>query len=122
MQHCGGGFVFASLRRFRVSHVAFPCLANARGEYGAGTPVEAWGLIEFRVKYDDVLATQSRIVSTIPGEARLYMAYTCPFAQRAWITRNYKGLQDKIQLVPIDLWKRPAWYKEKVYPENKVLL
>ncbi|KAK9134763.1 hypothetical protein Syun_014093 [Stephania yunnanensis] len=29
---------------------------------------------------------------------RLYMAYTCPFAQRAWITRNYKGLQDKIQL------------------------
>ncbi|KAK9151653.1 hypothetical protein Syun_009962 [Stephania yunnanensis] len=31
-----------------------------------------------------------------------------------------KGLQDKIQLVPIDLWKRPAWYKEKVYPKNKV--
>ncbi|KAK9107337.1 hypothetical protein Syun_023348 [Stephania yunnanensis] len=31
------------------------------------------------------------------------------------------GLQDKIQLVPIDLWKRPAWYKEKVYPENKGL-
>ncbi|KAK9142407.1 hypothetical protein Syun_011807 [Stephania yunnanensis] len=30
------------------------------------------------------------------------------------------GLQDKIQLVPIDLWKRPAWYKEKVYPKNKV--
>ncbi|KAK9151991.1 hypothetical protein Syun_010300 [Stephania yunnanensis] len=29
------------------------------------------------------------------------------------------GLQDKIQLVPIDLWKRPAWYKEKVYPKNK---
>ncbi|KAK9107533.1 hypothetical protein Syun_023544 [Stephania yunnanensis] len=42
------------------------------------------------------------------------------YASRAWITRNYKGLQDKIQLVPIDLWKRPAWYKEKVYPENKV--
>ncbi|KAF7811438.1 protein IN2-1-like protein B-like [Senna tora] len=30
------------------------------------------------------------------------------------------GLQDKIQLVPIDLQDRPAWYKEKVYPPNKV--
>ncbi|KAG5083773.1 hypothetical protein JHK84_053811 [Glycine max] len=30
------------------------------------------------------------------------------------------GLQDKIKLVPIDLQNRPAWYKEKVYPENKV--
>lgn len=31
-----------------------------------------------------------------------------------------KGLQDKIELVPIDLKNRPAWYKEKVYPANKV--
>ncbi|KAJ1395992.1 Thioredoxin-like superfamily [Sesbania bispinosa] len=31
-----------------------------------------------------------------------------------------QGLQDKIKLVPIDLLNRPAWYKEKVYPENKV--
>ncbi|KAK9169178.1 hypothetical protein Syun_001318 [Stephania yunnanensis] len=71
------------------------------------------------------------------------------FAQRAWITRNYKvvqfpfrstsacivfpflknsfltfnlcvrGLQDKIQLVPIDLWKRHT-VQEKAYPKNKV--
>ncbi|KAI4300207.1 hypothetical protein L6164_033608 [Bauhinia variegata] len=54
------------------------------------------------------------------GTTRLYISYVCPFAQRAWITRNYKGLQDKIKLVPIDLENRPAWYKEKVYPENKV--
>ncbi|XP_019159523.1 PREDICTED: glutathione S-transferase L3-like [Ipomoea nil] len=54
------------------------------------------------------------------GTTRLYINYQCPFAQRAWITRNYKGLQDKIKLVPIDLQNRPAWYKEKVYPENKV--
>ncbi|RWW32460.1 hypothetical protein GW17_00002861, partial [Ensete ventricosum] len=26
----------------------------------------------------------------------------------------------KIKLVPIDLENRPAWYKEKVYPANKV--
>ncbi|CAK8571533.1 unnamed protein product [Lathyrus sativus] len=54
------------------------------------------------------------------GTTRLYISYTCPFAQRVWITRNYKGLQDKIELVPIDLQNRPAWYKEKVYSENKV--
>ncbi|KAE8654295.1 Protein IN2-1-like protein B [Hibiscus syriacus] len=34
------------------------------------------------------------------GNTRLYMTYTCPFAQRVWIARNYKGLQDKIKLVP----------------------
>ncbi|KAK8540183.1 hypothetical protein V6N13_048714 [Hibiscus sabdariffa] len=54
------------------------------------------------------------------GTTRLYTSYGCPFAQRVWITRNYKGLQDKIKLVPLDLPNRPAWYKEKVYPENKV--
>ncbi|KAA3454075.1 glutathione S-transferase L3-like isoform X1 [Gossypium australe] len=51
---------------------------------------------------------------------RLYISYTCPYAQRVWITRNCKGLQDKIKLVPIDLKNRPTWYKENVYPPNKV--
>uniref|UniRef100_A0A8R7Q478 GST N-terminal domain-containing protein n=1 Tax=Triticum urartu TaxID=4572 RepID=A0A8R7Q478_TRIUA len=54
------------------------------------------------------------------GTTRLYLAYHCPYAQRAWIARNCKGLQDKIKVVAIDLADRPAWYKEKVYPENKV--
>lgn len=54
------------------------------------------------------------------GTTRLYTSYSCPYAQRVWITRNYKGLQDKIKLVGIDLQDRPAWYKEKVYPANKV--
>jgi glutathione S-transferase len=54
------------------------------------------------------------------GTTRLYTSYVCPFAQRVWITRNVKGLQEKIKLVPLDLGNRPAWYKEKVYPENKV--
>ncbi|KAK4583450.1 hypothetical protein RGQ29_026257 [Quercus rubra] len=54
------------------------------------------------------------------GTTRLYVSYTCPFAQRVWIVRNYKGLHDKIKLVPIDLQNRPAWYKERVYHENKV--
>ncbi|KAG0496009.1 hypothetical protein HPP92_000623 [Vanilla planifolia] len=54
------------------------------------------------------------------GTTRLYISYVCPFAQRTWIARNYKGLQDKIKLVPIDLQNRPAWYKERVYSGNKV--
>lgn len=54
------------------------------------------------------------------GTTRLYVSYTSPYAQRVWIVVNYKGLQDKIELVPIDLYNRPSWYKEKVYPENKV--
>ncbi|KAG8380429.1 hypothetical protein BUALT_Bualt06G0014400 [Buddleja alternifolia] len=54
------------------------------------------------------------------GTPKLYISYLCPYAQRAWITRNCKGLQDTIKLIPIDLKNRPAWYKEKVYPENKV--
>ncbi|KAG6697173.1 hypothetical protein I3842_09G186000 [Carya illinoinensis] len=54
------------------------------------------------------------------GTTRLYSCYTCPFAQRVWITRNFKGLQDEIKLVPLNLGNRPAWYQEKVYPENKV--
>ena len=54
------------------------------------------------------------------GTTRLYIAYSSPFPQRVWITRNYKGLHDKIKLVPINLGNKPAWYKEKVYPGSKV--
>ncbi|CAN6320432.1 unnamed protein product [Urochloa humidicola] len=47
------------------------------------------------------------------------MSYVCPYAQRAWITRNYNGLQEEIKLVPLDMAGKPAWYK-KVYPQNEV--
>nr|XP_043608688.1 glutathione S-transferase L3-like [Erigeron canadensis] len=67
-----------------------------------------------------VLDASSEPPPLFDGTTRLYTNFQCPFAQRVWITRNYKGLQDKIKLVPIDLANRPAWYKEKVYPENKV--
>ncbi|CAN6289819.1 unnamed protein product [Urochloa humidicola] len=53
------------------------------------------------------------------GTTRLYTSYVCPYAQRAWITRNYKGLQEEIKLVPLDLANKPAWYN-KVYPKNQV--
>ncbi|KAF2938664.1 protein IN2-1 homolog B [Oryza sativa Japonica Group] len=66
------------------------------------------------------LTSSSEPPPLFDGTTRLYVAYHCPYAQRAWIARNYKGLQDKIKIVAIDLADRPAWYKEKVYPENKV--
>ncbi|KAH9752972.1 hypothetical protein KPL71_014915 [Citrus sinensis] len=66
------------------------------------------------------LDSKAKLPPLFDGTPRLYISYSCPFAQRAWITRNYKGLQDKIKLVPLNLQDRPAWYKEKVYPVNKV--
>ncbi|XP_010534441.1 PREDICTED: glutathione S-transferase L2, chloroplastic [Tarenaya hassleriana] len=62
----------------------------------------------------------SEPLQVFDGTTRLYISYTCPYAQRVWIARNYKGLQEKIKLVPIDLKNRPPWYKEKVYAANKV--
>ncbi|CAN6307044.1 unnamed protein product [Urochloa humidicola] len=53
------------------------------------------------------------------GTTRLYISYVCPYAQRAWITRNYKGLQEEIKLVPLDLADKPAWYN-KFYSKNQV--
>ncbi|XP_052172641.1 glutathione S-transferase L3-like isoform X3 [Diospyros lotus] len=67
-----------------------------------------------------VLDSSSDPPPLFDGTTRLYIAYICPFAQRPWIARNYKGLQDKIKLVAIDLLNKPTWYKEKVNPENKV--
>ncbi|XP_065872631.1 protein IN2-1 homolog B-like [Euphorbia lathyris] len=66
------------------------------------------------------LTSNSEPPPLFDGTTRLYISYTCPYAQRAWIARNCKGLQEKIKLVPINLQDRPAWYKEKVYPPNKV--
>ncbi|OVA09954.1 Glutathione S-transferase [Macleaya cordata] len=67
-----------------------------------------------------VLDSTSDPPSLFDGTTRLYISYMCPYAQRVWITRNCKGLQDKIKLVAIDLQNKPVWYKEKLYPANKV--
>ncbi|KAF9595194.1 hypothetical protein IFM89_037780 [Coptis chinensis] len=67
-----------------------------------------------------VLTSASDPPPLFDGTTRLYISYICPYAQRPWITRNCKGLQEKIKLVAIDLNDRPAWYKEKLYPANKV--
>ncbi|XP_074267804.1 glutathione S-transferase L3-like isoform X1 [Silene latifolia] len=66
-----------------------------------------------------VLNSTSKPPPVFDGTTRLYTAYTCPFAQRVWIARNYKGLQDQIQLVPISMDDKPTWYKD-LYPPAKV--
>ncbi|CAL4913897.1 unnamed protein product [Urochloa decumbens] len=66
------------------------------------------------------LGSTSQPPTVFDGTTRLYICYFCPFAQRAWVTMNFKGLQDKIKLVAIDLQDKPAWYKEKVYPQGTV--
>jgi hypothetical protein len=33
---------------------------------------------------------------------------------------SLQGLQDKMELVAIDLQDKPAWYKDKVYPQGTV--
>lgn len=65
------------------------------------------------------LTSKSEPPPLFDGTTRLYINVTCPYAQRVWSARNIKGLS-QIQIVPIDLQDRPAWYKEKVYPPNKV--
>ncbi|KAM3689026.1 hypothetical protein ACJW31_09G015200 [Castanea mollissima] len=54
------------------------------------------------------------------GATRLYFSLECPYSQRVLIATRYKGLDAMIELVPINIRNRPDWYKERVYPENKV--
>eukprot|EP00249_Psilotum_nudum_P032044 c47156_g1_i1 orf=232-951(+) len=66
-----------------------------------------------------VLDSKSEPPSLFDGTPRLYIGLTCPYAQRVWAVRNFKGLQD-IELVAINLRDKPSWYSEKVYPAGKV--
>ncbi|CAL1387181.1 unnamed protein product [Linum trigynum] len=90
-------------RRDRVSHITSATMAAGVGEI-----------------LPPPLTSASNLPAIFDGTSRLYLSYTCPYAQRVWITRNCKGLQEEIKLVPLDLKDRPSWYKEKVYPPNKV--
>ncbi|XP_068667775.1 protein IN2-1 homolog B-like [Aristolochia californica] len=73
-----------------------------------------------RVVYPAIYGSDSEPPVVHDGTTRLYLSYVCPYARRAWIAVNYKGLHGQVQFVPFDLKNRPAWYKEKVYPLNKV--
>ncbi|KAJ9159995.1 hypothetical protein P3X46_025440 [Hevea brasiliensis] len=105
-----------SLQFHRVA--SFLSLRNSRPAPSAISASMATGSV--KEVLPPPLTSTSDPPSIYDGTTRLYISYTCPYAQRVWIARNCKGLQDKIKLVPIDLQNRPSWYKEKVYPPNKV--
>ncbi|KAJ7529009.1 hypothetical protein O6H91_15G030200 [Diphasiastrum complanatum] len=66
-----------------------------------------------------LLDSKSEPPALFDGTTRLYINEKCPFAQRVWIAKNFKGLDD-IKLVNIDLHDKPAWFLEKVYPRGQV--
>ncbi|XP_057476909.1 glutathione S-transferase L3-like [Actinidia eriantha] len=106
-----------SLHTQLPSCVLRPLLPKSRSRTKVSASTMATGVQEVRPPSLDSTSDPPAIFD---GTTRLYISYACPYAQRVWITRNCKGLQDKIKLVPIDLQNRPTWYKEKVYPPNKV--
>ncbi|KAG2648109.1 hypothetical protein PVAP13_1NG050608 [Panicum virgatum] len=61
-----------------------------------------------------------------PAPLRRYNQVVCcvplPVRAASLDCQDYKGLQDNIKIVAIDVADRPAWYKEKDDPENKLLL
>ncbi|CAI7916674.1 unnamed protein product, partial [Closterium sp. NIES-53] len=65
------------------------------------------------------LSAGSPAPALFDGTTRLYHYKACPFAQRAVIAVNYKGL-DFIERVEISLRSKPEWYTERVYPPGKV--
>ncbi|GLJ23183.1 hypothetical protein SUGI_0437830 [Cryptomeria japonica] len=66
-----------------------------------------------------ILNYKSEPPTLFDGATRLYIIFTCSFAQHTWLARNHKGFYD-IQLITIDLHEKLAWYKEKVYPPGSV--
>ncbi|XP_051181861.1 protein IN2-1 homolog A [Lolium perenne] len=109
--------MFRSLRVITSASCHIPVLANYAGMAAAAAPSRSFT--------KEVLPPALGAVSEPPplfdGTTRLYVCYICPFAQRAWVTRNCKGLQDEIKLVAINLEDKPAWYKDKVYhPQGTV--
>nr|XP_023904009.1 glutathione S-transferase L3-like [Quercus suber]POE45769.1 glutathione s-transferase l2, chloroplastic [Quercus suber] len=92
-------------------------LGNARAKIPFSAKIAAGTVNEV---YPPPLDSTSEPPQFFDGTTRLYISYTCPFAQRVWITRNCKGLQDKIKLVILDRENRPAWYKEKINSADKV--
>ena len=46
--------------------------------------------------------------------------HLCEFPDLCLYSFMEQGLQDKIKVIAVDRDNRPAWYKEKVYPANKV--
>ncbi|XP_068668600.1 protein IN2-1 homolog B-like isoform X2 [Aristolochia californica] len=106
------------------------CESPASGEEEKRKPVlpthsksESPGTEQEEIRKKEVRPTpldaSSGSLAFFDGTIRLYVSYTCPYAQRPWIARNYKGLQNTIELIALDLQDRPSWFKD-IHPPNKV--
>nr|WAA68432.1 lambda class glutathione S-transferases [Pinus yunnanensis] len=65
------------------------------------------------------LTSKSEPPPLFDGTTRSSIDMRYPYPMTKTIENTMRGLS-QIQIVPIDLQDRPAWYKEKVYPPNKV--
>ncbi|XP_061374690.1 glutathione S-transferase L2, chloroplastic-like [Gastrolobium bilobum] len=90
----------------------------------SGLPVidDDWNLVgvvsDYVLLAIDSISDGQRFLLTFDCMPRVYGS---PVTVRNCRTRyNWFLLIYQIQLVPIDLQNRPSWYKEKVYPPNKV--
>lgn len=76
-------------------------------------------LIQIDIGYDFVIFTfslGSQEPPRVEGLLRLYSMKFCPFAQRARLVLNAKGIPHDV--VNINLMDKPEWYF-KIHPEGK---
>ncbi|KAH8968577.1 hypothetical protein BDL97_03G134300 [Sphagnum fallax] len=72
-----------------------------------------------RQQIPQLLDSKSECPPLFDGTTRLYYFPASPASQCVQIALNYKGL-DEIECVPINIFDKPPWYKEKVYHVGKV--
>jgi glutathione S-transferase len=72
-----------------------------------------------RQQIPQLLDSKSECPPLFDGTTRLYYFPASPASQCVQIALNYKGL-DEIERVPINIFDKPPWYKEKVYHVGKV--
>ncbi|GLJ37044.1 hypothetical protein SUGI_0750600 [Cryptomeria japonica] len=92
----------------RISPFKFQCAASIASQNLAASKETE------RIIFD----SKSEPPPVFDGNTRLYISRMCPYAQRVWIAKNYKELDDMC-VVEISLSDKPLWYKE-VYPSGKV--
>ncbi|MCO5601179.1 hypothetical protein L7F22_055298 [Adiantum nelumboides] len=78
--------------------------------------VEAWSRFKPSMA---PLNSRSQQPTRTSEKPRLYISSTCPYSQRVWIARNFKGL-DNVELIAINLVDKPSWYMENISSCGKV--
>ncbi|KAH7434143.1 hypothetical protein KP509_06G002300 [Ceratopteris richardii] len=78
-------------------------------------------IVELGARFMPKMASSDSYTSlpTSTGEARLYVSTSCPYSQRVWIAKNYKGVEN-MELLSINILDKPKWYIEKISPFGKI--